>query len=192
MKIYILRHEDRTIDCTFFSPLTNKGLDNSLNLVKYLKPLDINEIHCSPFIRTLQTIIPFVKSSKKKIKLEYGLIEIKNEEIIPVKSHNVELPEYLKKIFNCDLSYQTLINTNDIKFPESSENLEIRVKKVLNFIISNNYKTEKNILIVTHQGVCQVILKIINKSKNITYPLGELSLIFDKDKWCYKKITPTK
>ena len=33
MKIYILRHEDRTMDCTFFSPLTQKGLENAIDLI---------------------------------------------------------------------------------------------------------------------------------------------------------------
>ena len=37
MKIYILRHEDRTQDCTFFSPLTELGLHNSKKLVDVLK-----------------------------------------------------------------------------------------------------------------------------------------------------------
>ena len=36
MKLFILRHEDRTQDATFFSPLTKIGLDNSLNLMTFL------------------------------------------------------------------------------------------------------------------------------------------------------------
>ena len=56
MKIYILRHEDRTMDCTFFSPLTKKGLENSLSLISLLKEKNISYIYCSPFIRTLQTV----------------------------------------------------------------------------------------------------------------------------------------
>ena len=37
MKIYIIRHEDRTMDLTFFSPLTKTGLDNSVKLIKDLE-----------------------------------------------------------------------------------------------------------------------------------------------------------
>ena len=37
MKIYILRHEDRTQDCTFFSPLTEFGLRNAKKLINVLK-----------------------------------------------------------------------------------------------------------------------------------------------------------
>jgi broad specificity phosphatase PhoE len=197
MKIYILRHEDRTIDCTFFAPLTKKGLDNSVKLINYLKPLDITDIYCSPFIRTLQTIEPYVKATKKKLKIEYGLMEIKNENIIPPRSHNVELPIYIADFFNYDPTYDTYIDTNDIKYPENEFNLEVRVKKFLKHLINENYRTDKNILLVTHQGICKVILKILNKfceSCLLTpealnnYPLGSLSLIFDRDNWIYKKI----
>jgi broad specificity phosphatase PhoE len=187
MKIYILRHEDRTIDCTFFSPLTQKGLENSLLLSCSLIPLNINEIYCSPFIRTLQTINPYIKKTNKKIKLEYSLTEIKHESIIPIKSHNVELPTYLAEIFNYDESYQTFINTNEISYPETSSKLRQRVINFLREIIIKNYKTQKNILLVTHQGICNIILNII-KANEDQYQLGKLSLIFDTDYWVYKKI----
>jgi hypothetical protein len=34
MKIYLLRHEDRTQDCSFFAPLTYDGLENAKKLVE--------------------------------------------------------------------------------------------------------------------------------------------------------------
>ena len=66
MKLYILRHEERTIDATFFAPLTEKGLHNSKILVSNLDNLGITKIYCSPFIRTMQTIYPFSIKHKKK------------------------------------------------------------------------------------------------------------------------------
>ena len=67
MKIFILRHEDRTMDATFFSPLTLKGLENSVELIDDLDNNEIDLIYSSPYIRTLQTIYPY--SKKKKLKL---------------------------------------------------------------------------------------------------------------------------
>ena len=58
MKIYILRHEDRTMDLTFFSPLTKNGLEKSVKLIDHLEKERINVIYSSPYIRTLQTIYP--------------------------------------------------------------------------------------------------------------------------------------
>ena len=187
MKIYILRHEDRTIDCSFFAPLTKKGLENSIKLIDYLLPLNIDDIYCSPFIRTLQTINPYIKKTNKKLNLEYGLMEIKHESIISPKSHNVELPIYLAEIFNYDNTYKTLINTNQIKYPENTNNLRQRVIFFLRDLLVKNYKTKKNILLVTHQGICNIILSII-KANEPEYKLGKISLIFDTDNWTLKKI----
>jgi broad specificity phosphatase PhoE len=166
MKIYILRHEERTIDCTFFAPLTKKGLENSIKLSNYLLPLNIDEIYCSPFIRTLQTITPYINKTHKKLKLEYGLIEIKHESIISPKSHNVELPDYLTEFFNYDNNYTTLINTNQIKYPENTNDLKNRVYFFLRHLLIQYHKTNKNILLVTHQGICSIILSIL-KNHNL-------------------------
>jgi len=86
MKIYILRHEDRTQDCSFFSPLTKTGLNNSVKLIDYLKKEKITKIYCSPFIRTLQTIYPYAKNNNININLEYGLVEIHHQDLIPKKA----------------------------------------------------------------------------------------------------------
>ena len=61
MRLYILRHEDRTMDLTFFSPLTKNGLEKSNELINHLENERINCIYSSPYIRTLQTIYPYSK-----------------------------------------------------------------------------------------------------------------------------------
>ena len=81
MKIYILRHEDRTMDGTFFSPLTQDGLDNSIKLIDVLNKCKIDTIYSSPFIRTLQTVLPYAKSRNLKINLS---IIIRNKKLIEI------------------------------------------------------------------------------------------------------------
>ena len=102
MKIYILRHEDRTQDCSFFSPLTSLGLNNAVNLINYLDTCNINIIFSSPFIRTLQTIKPYIDTKKCIINIEYGLSEIHHKDIIAKKSVGLTLPIYLAKYYNYD------------------------------------------------------------------------------------------
>ena len=48
MKIYILRHEQRTEDCSFFSPLIEKGLFNAKKLVPYLTKVNFFVESISP------------------------------------------------------------------------------------------------------------------------------------------------
>jgi len=194
MKIYILRHEDRTQDCSFFSPLTETGLNNSIKLINYLKKENINNIYCSPFIRTLQTIYPYSKNNNFKINLEYGLSELHHQDLIPKKALGISLPEYLAKAFNCNLDYKTVIKSTDIVYPETNDEVGKRVKRFLQNLIIENINSSQNIVIVSHQSICCEILKIVNKNNKIdeslltTYDKGKLSLIFDAFEWKYKPI----
>ena len=48
MKIFILRHEERTIDATFFSPLTENGLIAGMkDLQMFYKSFITNILHCN-------------------------------------------------------------------------------------------------------------------------------------------------
>ena len=195
MKIYILRHEDRTHDCSFFSPLTELGLKRSEILANNLEKLDINLVISSPFIRTLQTIRPFLNKCKKQVNLEYGLCEIHNIDIIPKKAVGIQLPEYIAKSFNYKCDYNTIISHTDIKYPECYNDVVLRVKKILYNLIKKYTDKDINILLVTHQSLCCAILEIINNnSKNKinkydiqNYPKGKICLVFDND-WFYKMI----
>jgi len=193
MKIYILRHEDRTDDCSFFAPLTKLGLEKSNKLVSSIKECKINKIFSSPFIRTLQTIDPFVRESKLPVNIEYGLEEINHEDIIPKKAAGINLPEYLAEIFNYNPNYKSHIKPSDINYPEKTEHVKKRVKRLLRNILTENFPSEDNILLVTHQGVCTTILEIVKKAQpelDISmeeYGKGKLSLVYDND-WIFKMI----
>jgi hypothetical protein len=132
MKIYILRHEDRTQDATFFSPLTKNGLENANKLIDTLKKLNIKSIYSSPFIRTLHTIYPFAKNNELTIKIDYGLSEIKSDYLIPKNSHAIRLPEYLNEPFLISSDYRSSVEAEDLKFPELDKYLSQRYAYVKN------------------------------------------------------------
>ena len=190
MKIYILRHEDRTMDCTFFSPLTQTGLKNAIELIKILKKKEINLIFSSPFIRTLQTIYPYSQKYAIPISLEYSLAEFQHAEIIPKMSYSVRLPEYLAIDFNYNESYVSNFDPEDFNYPEKQKDVSDRVKKFLSNLMINYGNTDKNILLVTHQLPCNVITQLAyNKYKlDFNYPKGGLTKIFDDNKWDFEPI----
>jgi broad specificity phosphatase PhoE len=196
MKIYLLRHEDRTQDATFFSPLTKLGLENAEELSNILDKSEITHIYSSPFIRTLQTVYPFAKKNNKKIKLEYGLCEIQHQDIIPKKSYQVRLPEYMAQLFNYDSNYTEIIQPEKLEYPEDEKSVLIRIKEVLKHIISIHGSTNDTILLVTHQIVCRTIMKIIKKFGVLkpseealnNYPKGGLTLVLDEMHWIFKPI----
>ena len=196
MKLYILRHEDRTMDLTFFSPLTKNGLEKSINLINYLEKERINSIYSSPYIRTLQTIYPYSKKYNLKSKLDYSLTELYQEDNIPKKSYQITLPEYIAETFKYDDEYKSLMMPSDVNFPENIKLFNDRIKHFLKTIIRNNYNTDNNIVLVTHQGVIDIIMRILGKRnselkelvKDIRYPKGSLTKILDNGEWGFKKI----
>ena len=195
MKLYILRHEDRTQDATMFSPLTKKGLENSLKLADILKEEEIDTIYSSPFIRTLQTVHPFSKERNKRINIEYSLAEIQHPHIIPEKSYSVSLPEYIAESFNYNDKYKSMLDPENHKYPEDQKNVLIRVKKFMNKLMDENLTTKNRILIVTHGAICNSILKIADKKLKImninydyNYPKGALTKVWDKNTWVIKRI----
>jgi broad specificity phosphatase PhoE len=193
MKIFILRHEDRTQDASFFSPLTKNGLENSKKLIEKFEDLGINYVYSSPYIRTLQTIYPYVKSKDKQIRLEYALSEINDPHLIPKNAHGTFLPEYLAQSFLYDENYKCVIQPNELKYPEIEKDVLTRVKNFLKILITNHYKTDDRVLLVTHQVICNNILKLINKSlKNKAeinnYQTGMITLVFEDNDWTFKPI----
>ena len=189
----MLRHEDRTQDCSFFSPLTQIGLDNADKLIPKLKECNINMIISSPYIRTLQTVNPFCKETNQQINLEYSLGELQHAEIIAKQSACINLPEYIAELFNYNPVYKSLIKSTDVKYPETEDEIKARVKYFLKDLICKYYKTDKNILLVTHQSVCSSILEIIKKAgfPDIdvnNYEKGKLSKVFESDLWTFEML----
>ena len=201
MKIYILRHEDRTMDCTFFSPLTQKGLENSIELIDVLRENKINLIFSSPFIRTLQTIYPYSEKYKVNVNLEYSLAEFQHDEIIPKRSYTVRLPEYLAKDFNYNSSYNSEVEPENFNYPEKIEDVKKRVKRFFSNMIRNFHDKDVNILIVTHQLPCNILSKLAYEKRNnnndseysidVNYPTGALTKIFEDNKWKFDTINWT-
>ena len=195
MKIFILRHEDRTMDGTFFSPLTQEGLDNSIKLIEVLNKCNINVIYSSPFIRTLQTVLPYSKSKSVKINLEHSLSEIQHPHLIPIKSYQINLPQYIAEQFNYNPVYSSCLDPAFHVYPEDEKNVCARVKKFISKLITENIDSRHNILIVTHQIVCNCLLKLatkrikdINIEYTYNYPKGGVTKIFDTDVWGFEPI----
>lgn len=193
MKIFILRHEDRTQDASFFSPLTKNGLENSKKLINKFEDLDINYVYSSPYIRTLQTIYPYIKSKEKRLRLEYALSEINDPHLIPKNAHGTYLPEYLAQSFLYDENYKSVNQPNELKYPETEKDVAVRIKNFLKILITNHYKTDDKILLVTHQVVCNNILNLVNKllknkDKVNNYQTGAITLVFEDNNWTFKPI----
>jgi len=145
-KIYILRHEERFNDISFDTHLTPKGFHNAIyKICPNLLEIQIDEIYCSPFVRTLETIKPYCDKTGKKVNIEWALVESQ---------------PFNTKISSC---FDSIINNNYIShIPYSYSNngnilsFNDLISRVSSFL--NSTSKTKNILLVTHMPVINAIL----------------------------------
>ena len=127
MKIILLRHEERYLDIGFYSNLTDKGVINSCLLGNTLNKYDIDIVFSSPFIRTLQTIYPFIMKNnyQKKVNCEYTI---------------TEHPDYSKYMSIDDINKKYILKTDaDKKVEEAKKSCETHYDRREN---RNNIKRE--------------------------------------------------
>lgn len=198
MKIYFIRHEDRYDSLSYFTPLTVKGKINTVKLIKDLEKLNLTKIYSSPFIRTLQTIEPFLKNNDIKVNLENSLREINSVNGVPKKESKMTLPEELYNQFNINKKYVSYLSKTDIIYPEESSNVKKRFNTFLKFLIEKYYKTNENILIVSHAGLIEGLIRKLEKKNNdfkvlkkiipYHYPKGKITMIVENNKLIFQPI----
>lgn len=182
MKIILLRHEERGFDCTFYSSLTDEGIIRSCtSLPEKLYKKKIDYIFCSPFIRTLQTIFFYANDANKKVNLEYGLYEYLHNPYFLLGNwfytYNQIHDRDLESIVN--INYKSIVEKNDFSILENEKNLEVRIQKFMNYLLTHKKYKNKTILFVTHKAVINKIKDLYIKKTDLenNFPMGHLEII---------------
>ena len=182
MKLIVLRHFKRDGSPLFDTSLTEEGLKDAENIVEELRNLRINDIYCSPFLRTMQSIYPFAKKYNKTINIDNAIHEGTNDLLFNdtnidnhYSSHNKKYN--LSEIINTN--YRNSLLISNIYPQESNDRIIDRVHTFINGLISNKNNKNKTILIVTHQCICNAIKKYfdINVEINNNFPMGTFEII---------------
>lgn len=154
MEIFITRHGQtawnalKKIQGRTDIELNEKGIEQANITKENLKNIKIDLIMCSPLKRAKQTADIINKDRNIKIIYDERLLEIcygENEG----KLHTE---------FNYD-GFWDVINTTEYK---GAENVNDFLKRVYGFLEDIKKYEEKNILIVTHNGVCRAINTYFN------------------------------
>lgn len=169
MYLTLLRHEERPPDDPrFFTSLTSEGTDRaSTSLVDrlyfsgpHVDPIDV--IYCSPFLRTVQTVFPFARTTGLKIRIEPALYEFMEDPLFTVDNWKhtwMDLPvEYHSQI---DTSYQPIFPIESLQFRESWDNCFTRTETLLTQLqlLNNTSKTHRHPLLVTHLSTINSCLR---------------------------------
>ena len=179
MPIYFLRHEDRDMsDPTFYTNLTAEGHYNANKLVGLLTELNITKIYCSPFIRCLQTIHPYIESTNQKVCVDWGIQESFYHRLF--HSHNyTELSKQEKDFYNVSPIYKGTMKPNVLRYQESHRDFISRVTDFFIKLKLENQSSDETILICTHMGVLNVLLSLfkIERTLKSLYKMGKVSTI---------------
>jgi broad specificity phosphatase PhoE len=180
MKIILLRHEERYSDIGFYSNLTDKGVINSCLLGNTLNKYDIDIVFSSPFIRTLQTIYPFIikNNYQKKVNCEYALYEYIHNPYFLLGNWYHDISDIedndLVEIINPD--YKSIIQKSDFQILENEIQLENRIRPFFDYLLKTY--PNKTILLVSHKGVINKIkdMYVEKTDLNNDYEMGELEV----------------
>ena len=172
MKIYFLRHEHRNKnDVLFRSELNAEGKSISNSLLKnYLNFLNIDKVYCSPFIRAMETVTPFIKEYKKQstIRVDYSIAEFIEHPLFK-DNCNFKLNEDDYFTFPINKHYVSLIKPNKLHYKESQEELIKRVMDFTNMIKKKYGDTDKTILICSHLSVINTLINCFYGAKRFIH-----------------------
>ena len=186
MTVYLLRHEKRFPTPTYFTSLTDEGLENSKLLCEEINTIQPDIILTSPFLRCIQTIYPYVKKYNKKINIDYSLYEFLEDPLFTKNNYKHTFDELydnypdLKDIIN--ENYHPFSTIDTITFPEHTfEQLNDRIVPFINYLEETYKNTDKKILIVSHGSIVSSIKHYLvtrtRATKDYTFHMGEMACI---------------
>lgn len=140
LSLYFIRHENRFLHGLADCSLTNEGifsskneLPNKINMIIGDNKATINNIYCSPLLRTIQTIYPTAKLLEKQIKLDESLYELVNS----WTSHYTVFANFDKKLPMIEHNDKSII---PLYFVQS--NFLFKIKNKLETLPKNNPLTK--------------------------------------------------
>ena len=172
--LFLLRHCERDLSSPYFdTSLLPEGFRNAENKVlNNLQNLKFDKVYCSPFIRCLQTIKPFLESSNTSITVDYLLMEWISDTIVKQDGIVVrDLTNAEKDQFNIE---DIVKNNNSQTFPENYTDIQERVRTFLAKI-----QQDENILICTHECI---VKEILNQTIGFNYGYHRMGEIYLADK----------
>lgn len=176
MKVYLVRHgaDDDSIRGGWSNhPLTDEGLKQSEELAKKLKEnnCDAEIIYSSDLFRARQTAEILAQSLNLEVEYNAEFREVNNGDLAGV--NNAVADELYPNLYWRKLEWEQHYPNG-----ESPKEFCERVKNSWEKLINSNHKS---IILVTHGGVINVIMHLVNgtqySNKNNTYKIGTADYI---------------
>ena len=177
--IYLIRHGDRynwldkdwskkVVMCGGLandSPLSPIGHEMARDTASYLKDVKADSILSSPYLRAIQTSVPFAEQKGMPICIEQGLSEVHHiPELLPSTEKRYLYFPHIQLDYNSlhiPIASGSCINTTfdkpEEQFPEEY------FQRILNFAkVLDNYATGKTVICVSHAASVALIAALLN------------------------------
>ena len=169
MALYFLRHEEcLKNDIHFRSNLTVRGQEVANTILKgFLELINPDEIYCSPFRRTMQTVAPYASANNKQLNIDYAIAEDGRSDVL----HECDYKE-----FPINIKYKALVN-------EADNVLDERVTLFAKSIC----KSKKNILVCSHQSTLNILMNKLygfERDKHEEFDMGKIYRVIDHHPVC--------
>lgn len=138
---HILRHQD--------GPISKKGHLKAQMLFTYFSDKSIDEIYCSEYIRTQQTIKYVAEKKKLSLNIDSRLNEIDNGLVEGLSEHLLQqrFPDVWKAFIDRD---------HDFQFPEGESGRDAQ-KRIKSFFKEKEI-TNEDLILVSHDGLIRLLL----------------------------------
>lgn len=166
--VYLMRHSERNKEYLFDSPLSKEGIENSKTvIVRKLEDYSFDRIYCSPYLRTIQTIAPYCRKYKVKIKLDWALVENLPEEEVSFSEFDDIIDSKYKPVISfgekCNALCSGMVKSSNkhMEIQLLLEALRVRASKFLSSLKSGK------VLVVTHLPVMNAFLRAKGHSTSL-------------------------
>jgi broad specificity phosphatase PhoE len=168
MPVYVIRHEIRcSNDPSFFSPLTAEGKQNAIALIQKLDSLKIEHVFSSPFLRCIQTVLPYCWKYGINMRIENSLYECLSSTRFTTSDIQTTMSSETKIALGIQNGYKSWTHLDEIKLDQYP------LKRVEDFVeyVRTMFSPTSSVLICTHMDC---INTIFGQPKGTHVPMGEI------------------
>lgn len=168
MPSFIIRHEIRDMnDPSFFSPLTIEGKQNATALVEKFERLEIEHVFSSPFLRCIQTVLPYCWKHGIYMRIENSLYECLNSNKFSISDTQTTMSDDTKIALGIKNGYKSWTHLVEIELDE------YQMRRVNDFVkyVQSMFSPTSSVLICTHMDC---INSILGNPKGTYVPMGEI------------------
>jgi len=194
LRVFAVRHQKRSSDVSFCSPLTEDGLRGAANEnLQAFEVISPTQIYSSSILRCLQTIEPYIERRQKSgdarglpVKIEYSIYEHALEpktlgyhekhRVINNKVGGAVFPEWIDR-FSLDVMYRSLLSRHQL--PTWNQDLTVvnqRSQKFLRHLIMMHGSTNETILLVSHATTIRSLVHVASgiPIQDVNCAMGEM------------------